>query len=30
MIVALARTIALWRYTTIGEIPEAIVMRTAG
>ena len=32
MIVALARKllIALWRYTTIGEIPEAIVMRTAG
>jgi len=32
MIVALARKllIALWRYTTIGEIPEAIVLRTAG
>jgi transposase len=32
MIVALARKllIALWRYTTNGEIPEAIVMRTAG
>jgi transposase len=32
MIVALARKllIALWRYTTIGEIPEGIVLRTAG
>jgi hypothetical protein len=32
MIVALARKllIALWRYTTTGEIPEAVVMRTAG
>ena len=32
MIVALARKllIALRRYTTTGEIPEAIVMRTAG
>lgn len=31
MIVALARKllIALWRYTTIGEIPEGIVLRTA-
>jgi transposase len=32
MIVALARKllIALWRYTTIGEIPEGIALRTAG
>jgi transposase len=32
MIVALSRKllIALWRYTTIGEIPEGIVLRTAG
>ena len=32
MIVALARKllIALWRYTTVGEIPEGIVLRTAG
>jgi transposase len=31
MIVALARKLltALWRYTTIGEIPEGIVLRTA-
>ena len=31
MIVALARKlIALWRYTTIGEIPKGIVLHTAG
>ena len=32
MIVVLAHKllIALWRYTTIGEIPEGIVLRTAG
>jgi transposase len=32
MIVALARKllIALWRYTTIGEIPEGVVLRSAG
>jgi hypothetical protein len=32
MIVALARKllIALWRYTTIGEISEGVMLRAAG
>jgi transposase len=32
MIVALARKllIALWRYTTIGEIPDGVVLHPAG